>query len=65
MTDPRDLPDQHPWKEAHEWDRLAFSCTGCGIQIPVTANDTQAGIILYCPSCDEEMEYDFAWREGD
>lgn len=51
-----DLPVDHPWVEATDTDTLLFYCEGCDIHVPVTAMDTQAGIRLFCPECDDDME---------
>jgi len=63
MTKPQDLPADHDWYSVRETDRLSIYCEDCDIWIPVTANDTQAGIRLFCPRCDDTMEYDYGWRE--
>lgn len=51
-----DLPVDHAWVEAKDTDTLLFYCGDCDIHVPVTAADTQAGIRLFCPGCDDDME---------
>lgn len=36
---------------------MIFMCNQCLVVVPLTAADTQAGIRLFCPECDEEMDY--------
>jgi hypothetical protein len=62
MVNPRELPETHEWNERRRHDRLSFYCEDCDVYVPVVSNDTQAGILLYCPDCDSRMEYDWEWR---
>lgn len=65
MTDPTELPEGHEWNKAVKTDRLHFHCPNCDIHVPVIAGDTQAGIGLFCPTCDGEMECRFEWKVTD
>lgn len=58
----RPLPDGHEWYDKPRMDRLVFWCDDCDMQVAVTASDTQAGIQLYCPDCNAEMDGD--WPDG-
>lgn len=51
-----DVPEGHPWRETPTMDRMVFWCADCAVTIPVTAADPQAGIQLFCPGCDAEMD---------
>jgi len=49
------LPENHPWNETDDSDKSLYHCPDCGVTVPVTAADIQAGIRLYCPICDDEI----------
>lgn len=57
------LPEGHAWRRANFNDKLLLRCRECDIDVGLTASDTQVGITVYCPECNEEMEYDFSWKD--
>lgn len=47
--------DEREWYDRPRNDRLVFRCGYCAVTVRAVANDTQAGIRLFCPECGDEM----------
>lgn len=56
MANSQPLPRSHDWWDKPWMDRLVFECPNCPITQAVAAADTQAGIRLWCPRCNTEMD---------